>query len=300
MPSNYKVLFLQGGATGLFAAIPLNLLPENGIADYLEPGAWSNKAIKEGKKYGQVNIVAKGDGTFIPDESTWKLSENPAYFHYCNNETIHGVEFNFVPQCVKEKKIPLVCDMSSDYLSRPVDVSQFGVIYGGAQKNIGPAGVTVAIVRDDLIGKQRGICPSIWNFKEMIENDSMLNTPPCYAIYISGLVFQWMLEQGGLEAIFERNKRKAAKIYDVIDNLKDFYVCPVQKSCRSLMNIPFRIKDNSLEDKFVKQALAQRMDGLKGHRSVGGMRASIYNAVTEEAVDTLVDFMQKFAENHKA
>lgn len=289
---DYKVLFLQGGATGQFAAVPMNLLGEKTQADYINTGQWSKKAISEAKKFCQVNVAASAEDksfTYVPEQSEWKLSPDAAYLHYTSNETIGGVEFNFVP----EAKAPLACDMSSNFLSRPVDVSKFGVIYAGAQKNIGPAGVTVVIVRADLMGKPAACCPTLFDYAVQAENDSMYNTPPCYAIYIAGLVFKHLKSKGGVEAMEKQNIRKAALLYDLIDS-SEFYKSPVAKEARSRMNVPFTLANPELDEQFLKDAKSAGMIQLKGHRSVGGMRASIYNAMPEEGVKTLCEFMKEF------
>ncbi|WP_019591413.1 3-phosphoserine/phosphohydroxythreonine transaminase [Thioalkalivibrio sp. ALE20] len=297
IPDDYAVLFLQGGATGQFSAIPMNLQTGGQPMDYIDTGAWSGKAIKEAQKVGPVNIVASSQAegyASIPERSTWKLDPNAAYVHYTPNETIGGVEFHEVPD-VGDK--PLVADMSSTILSRPIDVSKFGVIYAGAQKNIGPAGVTVVIVRKDLLEREKGQVPAVLDWKLQADNDSMYNTPPTFGWYFAGLVFEWLLEQGGLEKMAEINQRKAEKLYRFIDN-SAFYRNPVEPSARSWMNVPFILADDSLDGPFLKEADAAGLSSLKGHRSVGGMRASIYNAVPEEAVDALIEFMADFEERH--
>ncbi|MBK1734521.1 phosphoserine transaminase [Halorhodospira abdelmalekii] len=296
IPENYKVLFLQGGATGQFAAIPLNLLRGGDQADYVYTGAWSKKAIAEAKKYCQVNIVASGepDLMHVPAQRDWQLSAEAAYVHYTPNETISGVEFHWVPE-VGDK--PLVADMSSTLLSRPIDVSRYGLIYAGAQKNIGPAGVTVVIVRDDLIGAAAAQTPTIWDYQQQADADSMLNTPATYPLYVAGLVFQWLKELGGLTAMAEINRRKAEKLYAAIDQA-DFYSNPVAPESRSWMNVPFVLADADLDARFLKEAEAAGLTTLKGHRSVGGMRASIYNAMPESGVDRLIEFMGDFAQRH--
>ncbi len=297
VPDDYAVLFLQGGATGQFAAVPLNLQPGGQAMDYVDTGAWSGKAIKEGKKYGPVNVVASskdGGYTSIPDPAGWSLDPGAAYVHFTPNETIGGVEFHYVPDT---GNVPLVADMSSTILSRPLDVSRFGVIYAGAQKNVGPAGVTLVIVRGDLLERESGPVPAFVDYALQAKNDSMYNTPPTLAWYLSGLVFEWLLEQGGLTAMAEVNQRKAAKLYHFIDN-SEFYRNPVEVSARSWMNVPFILADAALDGSFLKQATEAGLSGLKGHRSVGGMRASIYNAVPEAAVDALIEFMADFEQRH--
>ena len=295
VPAHYKVLFLQGGATGQFAAVPMNLLRGKGAADYVVTGSWSKKAVGEAKKYCQANIAASGESRNdmgIPPQSEWKLSKDAAYVHYTPNETISGVEFHWVPDT---GDVPLVADMSSTILSRPVDVSKFGLIYAGAQKNIGPSGITVVIVREDLLGQVLPQTPMVWDYAQQAENDSMLNTPPCYAWYICGLVFKQLKANGGLQAMAETNQRKAGKLYGYIDGSGGFYRNPVEKDARSWMNIPFVLPDEKLNEAFLKESKQAGLEQLKGHRSVGGMRASIYNAMPEAGVDALISFMQDFA-----
>ena len=297
IPANYKVLFMQGGAIGENAIVPMNMLRGKRSADYIDTGEWSKKSIKEAKKYGSVNVAASAAATgytSIPDRSTWKLDADAAYVHICSNETIGGVEYHFTPDV---GKVPLVADMSSSILSRPVDVARYGLIYGGAQKNIGPAGLTIVIVRDDLIGQAMPLTPSAFDYKQQADNDSMLNTPPTYAIYIAGLVFNWIKARGGLVAMEAHNRKKAAVLYDYLDTTT-FYTSPVARDCRSLMNVPFKLRDESLDEAFLKGALARGMVQLKGHRSVGGMRASIYNAMPIEGVMTLVAYMKEFEARH--
>jgi phosphoserine aminotransferase len=290
--ADYAVLFLQGGASTQFAAVPLNLLDGKKTADYVNTGQWSKKAIKEAKRYCDVNVVASSEDknfTEVPGFDSWKLNRDAAYLHYTPNETIGGVEFSWIP----EVDVPLVADMSSTILSRPLDVSRFGVIYAGAQKNIGPAGLTIAIVRKDLMGKAASFTPTMLDYQTAAENGSMYNTPPSYSVYLAGLVFSWLKEQGGLSAIEAINRRKAEKLYQYIDG-SAFYANPVEKNSRSLMNIPFTLADDSKDKQFLKEADAAGLLNLKGHRSVGGMRASIYNAVGENAVDALISFMKDF------
>jgi len=296
IPDNYKVLFLQGGASSQFAMIPLNLLGDKTSADYLNTGMWSKKAIAEAKRYCTVNIAADTSDngfTTVPTQAELKLNPDAAYVHYVANETIGGVEFDYIPDT---GDVPLIVDMSSTILSRPVDVSKFAMIYAGAQKNIGPAGLCIVIIRDDLLGKAANNTPTMFNYKVHADNDSMYNTPPTYSWYMAGLVFEWIKEQGGLEAIAKVNKRKAEKLYTVIDN-SDFYGSPVAKNGRSWMNVPFTLKDADLDAAFLKGAAEAGLITLKGHRSVGGMRASIYNAMPEEGVDALVAYMQQFENN---
>jgi phosphoserine aminotransferase len=297
IPAHYKVLFMQGGAIGENAIVPMNMLRGKTSADYIDTGEWSKKSIKEAKKYATINVAASAADsgyTTIPPRSTWKLDPNAAYVHICSNETIGGVEYHFTPDT---GDVPLVADMSSSILSRPVDVAKYGLIYGGAQKNIGPAGLTIVIVRDDLIGHAMPLTPSAFDYKQQADNDSMLNTPPTYAIYIAGLVFKWIKAQGGLSAMEVHNRKKAAVLYDYLDSTR-FYSSPVARDCRSLMNVPFKLRDESLDAAFLKGAEAKKMMQLKGHRSVGGMRASIYNAMPIEGVQTLVAYMKEFEVQH--
>lgn len=291
--SDYAVLFLQGGASTQFAAVPLNLFGEKKKADYVHTGQWSKKAIDEARRYGEVNVVADAKASnysTIPAFDSWKLSSDAAYLHYTPNETIGGVEFFWTPKV----KVPLVADMSSTLLSRRINVNEFGVIYAGAQKNIGPAGLTLVIVRKDLLGKSLPITPTMLDWKTAADNESMYNTPPTYSIYLAGLVFKWLKAQGGVDAMERINRRKAEKLYSYIDN-SGFYKNPVEVPSRSLMNIPFTLPSEELDKPFLKQAEAVGLMNLKGHRSVGGMRASIYNAVPEQAVDDLISFMKTFA-----
>ena len=297
VPSNYKVLFLQGGAIAENAIVPMNMLRGRSGADYIDTGEWSKKSIKEAKKYCKVNVAAsaeEGGYTSVPRQATWKLDPAAGYVHICSNETIGGVEYHWTPDT---GEVPLVADMSSNFMSRPVDVSRYGLIYGGAQKNIGPAGATIVIVRDDLIGQALPITPSAFDYKTQAENDSMFNTPPTYAIYVAGLVFNWMKAQGGLTAIEANNRRKAALLYDHLETTS-FFFNPVARDDRSLMNVPFKLRDESLDDAFLKGAQARGMVQLKGHRSVGGMRASIYNAMPIEGVAALVAYMKEFEASH--
>lgn len=297
VPSNYKVLFLQGGATAQFAAIPMNLLRGKASADYINTGEWSKKAIKEAKKYGGVNVAASSEAakfTTAPARAEWKLDPHAAYVHYCSNETIGGVQFHYTPDV---GNVPLVSDMSSDILSRPVDVSKFGLIYAGAQKNFGPSGLVLVIVREDLLGQALPSTPTVFDYKQQAENGSMLNTPSTYSWYIAGLVFEWLKKNGGLTAMAAVNERKAKKIYDYVDASGGFYHSPVDKAYRSWMNIPFTLKSETLDEEFLKGAKNAKLLQLKGHRSVGGMRASIYNAMPEAGVDALIAYMQDFAKN---
>ena len=297
VPANYKVLFLQGGASLQFAAIPMNLLRGKSSADYVNTGEWSKKAIKEAKRYCSVNIAASSEDkkfTYAPAQAAWKLDRNAAYVHVCTNETIGGVEFHWIPDT---GDVPLVADMSSHILSRPVEVAKYGLIYAGAQKNIGPAGLTIVIVRDDLLGQALPITPSVLEYKAQSEADSMLNTPPTYGVYIAGLVFKWLKGLGGLKKMAELNSAKAQVLYEFLDQT-EFYYSPVEKGDRSLMNVPFRLRNESLNDDFLKQAKDRGMVELKGHRSVGGMRASIYNAMPIDGVKALVGFMREFQTRH--
>ena len=297
VPDDYHVLFLQGGATSQFAMVPMNLLRGRGHADYLDTGLWSRKAIKEARRYCEVNVAASSEAegyTTIPPRESWRLDPQAAYVHYTPNETIGGVEFHWIPDT---GDVPLVADMSSTILSRPIDVSRFGLIYAGAQKNIGPAGLTVVIVRKDLVGETLPGTPTMLDYAAHAEAGSMLNTPPTFAWYLAGLVFRWILEQGGLEAMAERNRRKAEKLYAAID-ASGFYRNPVDPACRSWMNVPFTLADPALDATFLEEAKAAGLVALKGHRSVGGMRASIYNAMPEEGVDRLVEFMRDFERRH--
>lgn len=297
IPSNYKVLFQQGGATLQFLMVPLNLLRGRTSADYVNTGEWSKKAIKEARTLARVNVAASSEDrsfTYIPPQSAWQLDPQAAYVHLCMNETIGGVEYHWIPQT---GDVPLVGDLSSTFLSGPLDVSRFGLLYGGAQKNIGPAGLTIVIVREDLLGHAPAGTSGMLDYKVQADNDSMLNTPPTWAIYIAGLVFQWLKRQGGVAAIRERNAAKARLLYDCID-ASGFYRNPVAVADRSLMNVPFTLQDPSLDEVFLKGARERHMIQLKGHRSVGGMRASIYNAVTLEGVQRLVDYMREFEKTH--
>ena len=297
VPANYKVLFLQGGATLQFAAIPMNLLRGKKSADYVNTGEWSKKAIKEAKRYGGVNIAASSEDrnfTYAPKQSAWKLDPDAAYVHVCTNETIGGVEFNWVPDT---GSVPLVADMSSHILSRPVDVAKYGLIYAGAQKNIGPAGLTIVIVREDLLGQALPETPNVLNYKTMADNDSMLNTPPTFSVYLAGLTFKWLLERGGLGGIEQVNVHKAGLLYDYLDS-QDFYSNPIAREDRSRMNVPFRLRDDKLDAPFLAEAEARGLSQLKGHRSVGGMRASIYNAMPVEGVQALIAFMEEFRKKH--
>ncbi len=298
IPDNYKVLFMQGGASLQFAAVPLNLLPEGGKADYIVSGQFSGKAHKEAKMYGDVSVIATSaddNFIFVPKITRDDIRPDASYLHICYNNTIYGTRYNYTPDT---GDIPLVADMSSYILSEPVDVSKYGLIYAGAQKNMAPAGVTVVIVREDLLGNARPGTPSMLNYKIMADNDSMYNTPPCYSIYMLGLVLEWIESIGGLEEMKKRNERKAAILYDYLDS-QDFYKAPVVPECRSMMNVTFVTGNPELDKKFASEAAKAGLENLKGHRSVGGMRASIYNAMPENGVIALVEFMKKFAEENK-
>ena len=297
IPPAYKVLFLQGGAQLQFSAVPLNLLPDGASADYVDTGAWSAKAVSEARRYGRVNVAASSrDGSYrdIPDPQSWQRDPSAAYLHYTPNETIGGVEFHFIP---RSDGVPLVADMSSTILSRPLDVSRFGLIYAGAQKNIGIAGLTVVIVHEDLLGRARPEIPTLLDYAVQAESGSMANTAPTFAWYVAGLVFDWLAEQGGLDAMGERNRRKAETLYGAIA-ASNFYANPVAEHCRSWMNVPFTLADDALDARFLAEAKAAGFTGLKGHRSVGGMRASIYNAMPQDGIEALVEFMRDFERRH--
>lgn len=293
IPAHYKVLFLGGGASLQFSALPLNLLPEGGSADYIDTGIWSGKAIEEARRYGNIRVAATGKAeryTSLPARDGWQLDPSAAYVHLCTNETIGGVEFQETPTV---GQVPLVADMSSNILSRPIDVSRYGMIYAGAQKNIGPAGLTIVIIREDLLGRARASTPTILNYQVQADNDSMPNTPPTYAIYLAGLVFQWLKAQGGLATLEQTNIEKAKLLYDAID-ASDFYHSPIRPSDRSRMNVPFTLADDALNEAFLKGAAERGLANLQGHRSVGGMRASIYNAMPRAGVEALVDYLHDF------
>ena len=297
IPSNYRVLFLQGGAIGQNAAVPLNLLPPEGIADYIDTGHWAQKSIAEARKYGRVNVAASSADaqyTYVPDRASWKLSTDASYVHITTNETIGGVEYFAIPDV---GATPVVADASSHILSRPMDVQRFGVIYAGAQKNIGPAGLTVVIVRDDLLGRARRECPSVFDYAVQAKNDSMLNTPTTFAIYLAGLTFEWLLAQGGLAAIERVNVAKSQMLYAEIDR-SGFYRNPVRKSDRSRMSVPFFLQDDRMNEPFLEGAKARGLAQLKGHRAVGGMRASLYNAMPLAGVEALVSWMREFERTH--
>ncbi len=301
IPASYKVLFLSGGASSQFAMVPMNLLRGKKSADYVNTGEWSKKAIKEAKRYGAVNIAASSEDanfTYVPPQDTWNVDPDAAYLHYTPNETIGGVEFNWIPDLAQVNgDVPLVADISSTFMSRPLDITRFGLIYAGAQKNMGPAGLTVVIVREDLLGTTVPGTPAMFDYKIHADNDSMYNTPPTYPMYIAGLVFEWLKKKGGLAEMEKINIAKAKLLYDLFDTT-DFYHCPVARPDRSRMNVPFTLKNPALDDEFLKQAKTHGLIQLKGHRSVGGMRASIYNAMPLEGVAVLVEFMKEFASNH--
>ncbi len=294
--SDYAILFIQGGASMQFSAVPLNLSLQGEAIDQLVTGQWSKKALHEGRRFGSVNVVATSEEnnfTSVPPVGAWQLNSNASYFHYCPNETIGGLECSFVPQV----DVPLVADMSSTILSRPLDISQFGAVYAGAQKNIGPAGLCIVIVRRDLLGRARPCTPAMLNWQLTDEHGSMYNTPPSFAIYLAGLVFEWLESRGGLSAMEVVNRRKAAKLYATIDQ-SPFYFNQVECSSRSLMNVPFSLADSGLDSLFLEQAEENHLCNLRGHRSTGGMRASLYNAVEERSVDALCDFMRDFEKRY--
>jgi phosphoserine aminotransferase len=301
IPANYKVLFLQGGAIAENAMIPLNLLDEKS-ADYIVTGAWSKRSVDDAKAFGDINVAVSTEASgfhHVPDFTEWQLNKEAAYIHYCTNETINGIEFAgdsdlAVPET---HGVPIVADMSSHILSRPIDVSKYGVIYAGAQKNIGPAGLCLVIVREDLLDRASPLTPAVFNWKIQADNQSMINTPPTYSIYIAGLVFEWLLAEGGVAAIEQKNIAKAKLLYDYLD-ASDFYYNDVQHQNRSRMNIPFKLRDESLNEAFLKGAAEQGLLQLKGHRIVGGMRASIYNAMPIAGVQALVQYMQTFAQQY--
>ncbi|KAK1134919.1 hypothetical protein K0M31_007685 [Melipona bicolor] len=298
VPDNYKILFMQGGGTGLFAAVPLNMM-RTGSADYIVTGTWSAKAAEEAAKYGKVNLVLPKTTKYteIPDPSSWNLNPKASYVYYCANETIHGIEFNYIPET---NGVPLVADMSSNILTRRLDISKFAVIFAAAQKNIGPAGVTLVIVRDDVLGHAMDTCPIILDFTAMAESNSIYNTPPVFQIYVVGLIFKWIKDRGGVEEMEKQAIMKSHKIYDVIKKSNGFYSCPVSPNARSRMNVPFRIATNNeeLEKEFLSSAAARGLLQLKGHRSIGGIRVSLYNAVSVDEVEVLVAFMIRFFQNY--
>ena len=297
VPDNYKVLFLQGGASGQFSMVPLNLMGRTGKADYAVTGNFASIACKEAKKYGQISLAAdSGDKnhTYIPQQDQLKLDPEASYFYYCANNTIYGTEWQYVPDT---GDVPIVCDMSSDFLSRPVDVSKYGIIFGGAQKNLAPAGLTIAIVREDLAGHELPYTPLMMNYKTMIDKDSMYNTPPCWCIYMLGLVLEWLDSKGGVEGMEQIKHGKAGLLYSVLDESR-LFTCPAEPGSRSDMNVTFRSVSGELDAKFVKEAAEAGFTNLKGHRNVGGMRASIYNAMPVEGVERLADFIREFDKNN--
>ena len=298
VPDTHEVLFMHGGATFQFAAVPLNLIGKTGIADYAVTGNFSNLAAKEAQKYGDIRIAASSEAknhTYIPAQTELKLSGDASYFYYCSNNTIYGTEWNYVPET---GGIPLVCDMSSNIMSKPVDVSKYGLIYAGVQKNMAPAGMAVVIIDKSLAGASLPITPVIMDYETMMKNDSMYNTPPCYTIYMLGLVLKWLDQQGGVEEMEKIKSRKAALLYGMLDN-SEFYVSGIEKEARSDMNVTFRTASEELDAKFVKEAEAAGFISIKGHRITGGMRASIYNAMPTEGVEKLVDFMRDFEIKNK-
>jgi len=293
IPANYRVLFLQGGATMHFSAVPMNLLRGGKVIDFVNTGEWSKKAIAEARKFAAANVVASSEDrnfTYVPKQATWKRSADAAYLHVCTNETIGGVEFHWTPDT---GATPLVADMSSHILSRPLEVAKYGLIYAGAQKNIGPAGLVLVIVREDLLGHAIPQTPTVLDYRKMADADSMVNTPPTFSVYLAGLTFKWLLERGGLAAVQKANIAKAKLLYDYIDS-QDFYANPVAPADRSRMNVPFTLRDASLDAEFLAGAEGRGLSQLKGHRSVGGMRASIYNAMPREGVEALVAYMEEF------
>lgn len=297
LPDNYRILFTQGGALAENALVPLNLLRGHPRADYLVSGSWSAKSFKEASRYCEAHLVASGEADGfkrLPPRDSWQLSKDAAYVHICTNETVNGLEFFDAPDV---GDVPLVADVSSHFLSRPMDVSRYGVLYGGAQKNVGMAGLTVLVVREDLLERALPVCPSAFEWRLIEQNDSMYNTPPTYAIYIAGLVFQWLKRQGGLPAIEQRNRAKAELLYGALDD-SEFYYNDVDPAARSRMNVPFRLRDESLNEAFLKGAKERGLLQLKGHKSVGGMRASIYNAMPLAGVQALVEYLQAFAQRH--
>jgi phosphoserine aminotransferase len=298
IPKHYRVLFLPGGASAQFAMVPLNLFGENRSADYIDTGIWSKKAIKEASRYGNVNVAAqvvlKDKLQSIPRQADWRLSDGASYVHYTPNETIEGIEFNWVPET---GSVPLVADMSSMILSRPIDVNQYGIIYAGAQKNLGQAGVTIVIIREDLIKEALPFTPSLYSYQLHAEHGSMYNTPPTYSWYITSLVLAWMKRQGGVNAFYTLNQRKAKKLYTFIDSSHGFYQSHIEPACRSMMNVVFTLRDESLTSKFLDEATKIGLTNLRGHRVAGGIRASIYNAMPEAGVDKLIDFMALFHKN---
>ena len=296
VPDNYKVLFLQGGASGQFSMVPLNLIGRTGKADYAVTGNFSNIAYKEAKKYGEIRLAASSEDkghTYIPAQEQLVLDSGASYFHYCANNTIYGTEWQYVPDT---GDVPIVCDMSSNFMSKPVDVSKYGIIYGGAQKNLAPAGLTIAIVREDLAGHELPFTPLMMNYRTMIDKDSMYNTPPCWCIYMLGLVLEWLESKGGVEGMEQIKHAKAQLLYDVLDDSR-LFTCAAEKGSRSDMNVTFRTGNEELDARFVAAATAAGFTNLKGHRVVGGMRASIYNAMPVEGVEKLAEFIRQFEKN---
>jgi len=300
IPENYHVFFLPGGASAQFAMVPLNLLSPKKTADYVDTGIWSKKAIDEARRYGTVNIAAhteqRNNKLYIPQQPDWQLTPQAAYLHYTPNETIDGIEFNWIPQV---GDVPLVADMSSMILSRPVDVTRYGIIYAGAQKNMGQAGITIVIIRNDLLHEPAVLTPTLYEYKTHAEHHSFYNTPPTYSWYVTGLMLAWMKRHGGVEKFYEINKRKANKLYTFIDKHPEFYFNRIDKECRSMMNVVFTMRDESLTNLFLEESAKAGLANLKGHRVVGGMRASIYNAMPEEGVDALINFMIDFEQKHR-
>jgi phosphoserine aminotransferase len=297
VPANYKVLFLQGGGKGEFSIVPLNLLRGRAQADYVDTGHWSAGAIKEARKYCEVNVAASSadrNFTYVPKQSSWKLSRDAAYVHICSNETIHGVEYFWTPD-LDGMDVPLVADMSSHILSRPMDVAKFGCIYAGAQKNIGPSGLTIVVVREDLLGAAHPLTPSVFDYTQQASSEWMLNTPPTFAVYLAGLTFKWLKRQGGTAGIEKANAEKARLLYDCIDASQGFYTNPVVVEDRSRMNVPFFLRDDTLNAAFLEESQQAGLAGLRGHKALGGMRASIYNAMPPAGVRALVEFMREFA-----
>lgn len=297
VPDNYKILFMHGGGRGQFSAVPLNLSGQGASADFLVTGSWSKGAVAEANNFLDTNIIADnlaGQRTSVPSQSEWQLNDNAAYFHYCPNETVEGVEIDWIPNT---GKVPIVADMSSNILSKKIDINDYGLIYAGAQKNIGPSGLTVVIVREDLIGNARLQTPNIMNYDVINKHDSMYNTPPTFAWYLAGLVFEWLLESGGIESIEKHNAEKSKLLYECIDD-NDFYSNKVELQYRSRMNVPFHLADPTLDSMFLRESEDAGLKALKGHRIVGGMRASIYNAMPIEGVKTLVEFMHDFAKRY--
>ena len=298
IPDTHEILFVQGGATLQFSAVPMNLIGKTGKADYAVTGNFSTVAMKEAKRYGEINIACSSEDrnhTYIPEQKDIKLSPDASYFHYCSNNTVYGTEWKYIPET---GAIPLVSDMSSNILSGPLDVSKYGIIYAGAQKNMAPAGVTVVIINKDLAGNEHPLTPKLMSYKTMIESDSMHNTPPCYTIYMLGLVLKWLEKQGGVEAMAKLKKERSKFLYDVLDDSKMFIGC-AEKEARSDMNVTFKTASEELDDKFIKEAKAAGFDTLKGHRAVGGMRASIYNAMPIEGTQKLAAFMRQFETDNK-